>query len=372
MSISKYVTPSFATSLATSFSALALSLAVACGLTACSNDSKTGETGSDGSTATAPAEVTTLRFSHFWPATSFMQVDVFEPWAKKIEEDSKGRLKVEIYPSAQLSKPNATYDSAVKGAIDIGSQAQGYTAGRFPLSQITELPGLSNSATQMSCMIQTLYDNGTISDEYKDSHLLGVFGSGPAALHTKDKLVKGPDDLKGLRIRQPSAVAGDLFDSLGAQPVGLPATDIYTSIQRGVVDGVSFPWDPFKAFKVGEVAKKHTNIPIYSSGLLLTMNKAKYDSLPDDLKKVIDDNSGMALAKLAGEVQDRYYQAALKEAIDAGDEIVDIPDPFSDPAWQQPLQAGVNKYLASVKEKGLDADAVYAKAKEASKACAGK
>lgn len=364
MSISKYLRPSFATSLAT----LTLSLAVACGLTACSNDSKP----SDGSSATAPDEVTTLRLSHFWPATSFMQVDVFEPWAKKLEADSGGRLKVQIYPSAQLSKPNVTYDAAAKGAIDIGSQAHGYTAGRFPLSQIAELPGLSNSATQMSCVIQTLYDNGTIASEYQDSHLLGVFGSGPAAIHTKSKVIKTPDDLKGLRIRQPSAVAGDLLDSMGAQPVGLPATDIYTSIQRGVVDGVSFPWDPFKAFKVGEVAKKHTNIPIYSSGLLLTMNKAKYDSLPDDLKKVIDDNSGMALAKLAGDVQDRYYQAALKEATEAGDEIVDIPDPFSDPAWQKPLQAGVDKYLASVKEKGLDADAVYAKAKEASKACAGK
>lgn len=347
---------------------LALSIAMAVGLTACGSESN-NKTSAD-ATANA-AEVTTLRLSHFWPATSFMQVDVFEPWAKKIEEESAGRLKVEIFPSAQLSKPDATYDAAVKGTVDIGSQAHGYTAGRFPLSQIAELPGLSNSAGQMSCMIQTLYDNGDIADEYKDSHLLGVFGSGPASIHTVNKAVKSPDDLKGLRIRQPSAVAGDLLESMGAQPVGLPATDIYTSLQRGVVDGVSFPWDPFKAFKINEVAKKHTNIPIYSSALLLTMNKAKYDSLPDDLKKVIDDNSGMALSKLAGEVQDKYYQAALQEAIDAGDEVVDIADPFSDPAWQSSMQAGVDKYLASVNKNGVDANAVYAKAKEASKACAG-
>ena len=269
-----------------------------------------------------------------------------------------------------MSKPEATYDAAVKGIVDIGAQAHGYTAGRFPLSQIAELPGLSNSASQMSCMIQTLYDNGTIADEYSDSHLIGVFGAGPASIHTKDKLVRTPDDLKGLRIRRPSAVAGDLLESMGASPVGLPAPDIYTSIQRGVVDGVSFPWEAFKAFKINEVAKKHTNLPFYSSGLLLTMNKDKYESLPDDLKKVLDDNSGMAFSSLAGKSQDKYYQEALQEAIDAGDEILDIPDPFSDPLWAAPLQAGVDKYLSSVDKNGGDSKAVYAKAQEASKLCA--
>ncbi len=349
------------------FSPLALSLAIAAvAITGCGNNPEnTQAAGQESST-----ETTVLRLSHFWPATSFMHVDVFEPWAKKIEEESQGRLNIEIYPSAQLSKADVTYDAAVKGTVDIGSQAHGYTAGRFPLSQIAELPGLSNTAAQMSCMIQTLYDNGTIADEYKDSHLLGVFGTGPASIHTKDKLIRTPDDLKGLRIRRPSAVAGDLLESMGASPVGLPAPDIYTSIERGVVDGVSFPWDPFKAFRINEVAKKHTNLPFYSSGLLLTMNKNVYERLPDDLKKVIDNNSGMALSSLAGKVQDKYYQEALQEAIDAGDEVVDIPDPFSDPLWAKPLQAGVDKYLSSVDKTGADSKAIYAKAQEASKLCA--
>lgn len=352
------------------FSPLALSLAVAAfAVTGCSNGQE-GTQSSDQSSQASSGETTVLRLSHFWPATSFMHVGVFEPWAKKIEEESQGRLSIELYPSAQLSKPNVTYDAAVKGTVDIGSQAHGYTAGRFPLSQIAELPGLSNSAVQMSCMIQTLYDNGTIADEYRDSHLLGVFGTGPASIHTKDVLIRTPDDLKGLRIRRPSAVAGDLLESMGASPVGLPAPDIYTSIERGVVDGVSFPWDPFKAFRINEVAKKHTNLPFYSTGLLLTMNKETYEDLPDDLKKVIDDNSGMALSSLAGKVQDEYYQAALQEAIDAGDEVVDIPDPFSDPLWAVPLQAGVDKYLNSVDDTGADARAIYAKAQEASKLCA--
>ena len=156
---------------------------------------------------------------------------------------------------------------------------------------------------------------------------------------------------------------------MGASPVGLPANDIYTSLQRGVVDGLSFPWEAVKTFKIDEVAKYHTNIPFYSSALMVTMNQGTYDKLPDDLQQVIDKNSGMALAKKVGEVFDKYDQLALKEARDNGDEIVDIPDPLNDPDWKGPLEKGTQKYLSDVNALGLDADGVYEKAKAASAAC---
>src|SRR5699024_6339972 len=242
-------------------------------LTGCSNQS------SDSANGSAAAETTVLRFSHFWPATSSISTEVFEPWAKQIEEESNGRLKIEMYPSAGLSKADVTYESAVKGTIDIGSQAHGYTSGRFPLTQIAELPGLSNTATQMSCILQTLYEDGTIASEYEDSHVLFMYGAGPGSLHTTNKLIRTPEDMKGMRIRRPSAVAGDIIESAGASPVGLPANDMYTSLQRGVVDGLSFPWEAVTAFKIDEITKYHTHIPFYSSALIVAMNKDKYESL---------------------------------------------------------------------------------------------
>ena len=314
-------------------------------------------------------EVTVLRFSHFYPATADVNKEIFEPWAKKIGEDSNGRLKVEVYPSATLSKADTAYESTVKGTIDIGSQVQGYTSGRFPLTQIAELPGLSNSSTQTGCMLQTLYENGTISSEYEDSHLLFMFATGPGTLHSADKLIRTPEDMKGMRIRRPSAVAGDIIESMGASPVGLPANDIYTSLQRGVVDGLSFPWEAITTFKLDELTKYHTNIPFYSSALMMTMNKDKYESLPDDLKKVIDDNSGMALTKKVGEMWDRTDLLGLQAAKDRGDEIIDIPDPLNDPDWKGPLLKGTQKYLDDVSALGLDAESVYEKAKAASVAC---
>jgi len=346
-------------------STISLFIAIALGISSCSNQSDNNSVTSDNSTE----ETTVLRFSHFWPATSAMQTEVFEPWIKKLETESNGRLKVEIYPSATLSKPENTYDATAKGIVDIGSQAQGYTAGRFPLTQIAELPGLSNSAAQMSCMLQTLYENGTISSEYEDTHLLFMIGSSVGALHTVDKVIRTPEDMQGMRIRRPSAVASHIIEATGATAVGMPPTELYTSLQRGVIDGLSFAWSPAGDFRLTELTNAHTNIPFYTSSLLVTMNKDKYESLPDDLKKIIDDNSGRKMADMAADMFKREDAKFIEEARAKGDTIVDIPDPLNDPDWSGPLLEGSQNYLDEVSATGLDAQGVYEKAKAASAAC---
>ena len=340
---------------------LSMALAAIIGITGCSQSNDT--------VTTSTEEVTTLRLSHLWPTTAATHTDVFEPWAKKIEEESGGRIKVEIYPSATLTKPDATYDATAKGTVDIGSQLQGYTNGRFPLTQVAELPGLSSSATQMNCMLQTLYDDGVISSEYEDTHLLFMMGTGPGGIHTIDRPIRKPSDLSGLRIRRPSAIAGDIIEAAGGTPVGLPANDLYTSLQRGVLDGLSLPWDATGSFRLIELTNTHTNIPFYSSAIVVTMNKNKYESLPDDLKKVIDDNSGKAMAAVAGKVFDAEDTKFMAEAKAKGDTMIDIPDPLNDPEWKGPLEAGTQKYLKDIAALGLDGQMVYQKAQEASAAC---
>jgi len=339
---------------------IALSFALPMTLTACDSGAKTESASSD--------EVVVLRMSHFLPAPSAMNTQALEPWIKKIEEESDGRIKIENFPGSTLSEASETYDAAVNGKIDIGLQLQGYSSGRFPLSQIAELPGMSNSASQMSCIMQSLYDDGTISNEYEDSHVLALYGLGPGVLHSSTVIEK-PEDLRGMRIRRPSAVAGDILESMGAAPIGIPANDIYTSLQRGVIDGLSLQWDAVPVFRVNELVNNHTNIPLYSSGFVMNMNKAKYDSLPDDLKKVLDDNSGMVFAKMVGEVISKMDVEALQDAKDAGSNIIDIPDPLNDPAWSGPMKKGTQKYLASVSQSGVDAEAIYQKVRETSETC---
>jgi TRAP-type C4-dicarboxylate transport system substrate-binding protein len=354
---------------------LVIALAILLNFTGCSkNESSTTATANSTGTSSEnpvvdPNDVTILRFSHLWPASAVMNTDAFEPWAKKIQEESGGRIKVEIYPSATLSKPDATYDAVAKGTIDLGVQVPSYVNGRFPLTQIAELPGMSSSGVQMSCMLQKLYDDGVISSEYEDTHLLFMIGSEPGTLHTINRPIRKPDDMKGMRIRRPSAIAGDIIQAAGGTPVGLPVTDVYTSLQRGVIDGVSSTWDSTGSFRLTELVNTHTTMPLHSSALLVTMNKAKYESLPDDLKKIIDNNSGKEMAKIAAKVFDTLAAKYSEEARAKGDIMINIPDPLNDPEWKVPLEAGTKKYLADIEARGLDAQMVYRKAKEASADC---
>ena len=339
-----------------------IALATLIAMSGCSNNQQATADGS-------PDKVTTLRFAHFMTATDNINTEGFEPWARRIEEDSNGRIKVEIYPSATLSKPGATYDATAKGTVDIGMQVQGYTAGRFPLTQIVELPGIANTAEEQTCILYKLYDDGVISSEYEDTHVLALMGSGQGALHTIDTPIRVPADMKGLRIRQPSIVASHIIEATGAAPIGMPASDTYTSLQRGVIDGLSFTWQPIQAFRLDELLTTHTNIPFSNSSFIITMNKDKYNSLPDDLKKVIDDNSGKVLSENIAEIFDRSNAEALAAAKAKGDVMIDIPDPLNDPAWRDVLLKGSQSYLNEVNATGLDAQGVYEKVKVASAAC---
>ncbi len=332
-------------------------------LLGCSNNEESASVNGDSD------EVTTLRFSHFLTANDNINTEGFEPWARKIEEESNGRLKVEIYPSSTLSEAGATYDASAKGTIDIGMQVQGYTAGRFPLTQIVELPGISNTGQQQTCILYKLYDDGIISGEYEDTHLLSLMGTGQGALHTIDTAIRTPADMRGLRIRQPSVVASHVIDALGAAPIGIPAGDIYTSLQRGVIDGLAVTWQPIQAFRLDELLNTHTNIPFYNSTIVVSMNKEKYNSLPNDLKKVIDDNSGIVMSNRIAKIFDDSNAEVMAAARAKGDTMIDIPDPLNDPNWRGPLLDGTQRYLKEVAEKGLDGEAVYEQVKAASAAC---
>lgn len=318
----------------------------------------------------ASSATETLRFAHFWPATSAVNTEVFEVWAKTVEEASNGQIKIDMYPSQTLVKAAKSYDGAVTGLADITGVVQGYSAGRFPLTEIVELPGMTASAYQGSCILQSLYDSGDVAQEYDDSHVLFMFSTGPAYLHTREKEVKVPADLAGLRMRRPNEVAGSMLAEMGAAPVGIPAPGIYEALERGVVDGLSFPFEAMKIFRINELTNHHVQIPYGSSTFVATMNKRTYESLSPELKKVIDDNSGMQWAMKAAKVFNRLDQEGLAEAKAQGDTIHIVNDPLNDPEWGMPLKKGTEKYLRNIEERGATtAREVYKKATELRSKC---
>lgn len=320
-------------------------------------------------TSVNAAEVT-LRFAHLWPAVSAHHKQIMQAWADSVEKESNGRIKVEVYPSGTLAKPPAQYEAVKSRIADMTATVQGYTANRFPLTQIVELPGLVKNAPHGSCVIQSLYDEGLISGEYTDTHPLFLFTHGPGLIHVKGKVIRKPSDLAGLRIRRPTTVVGSLLERLGAQPVGMPAPESYQAMQRGVIDGVALPWEGAYVFRLLELTDSHTEVGgLYTLSFIVTMNKDVYNSLPADLKKVIDDNSGMKWAAKAGKVFDSIDKKGRAAAVKAGHTIVTIKGGINNPAWKAELSGATDNYLAELEGKGLPARKVYARAVQLAKTC---
>ncbi len=323
-----------------------------------------------GSTMSAQAADVTLRFAHFWPAVASAHKNLFQAWADAVQEQSGDRIAVEIYPAQTLAKAPAQYEAVTNRIADMTATVQGYTAYRFPLTQVVELPGLVQDAYQGSCIIQTLYDEGLISSEYEDTRPLFLFTHGPGLLHTKGKLVTTPEDLAGMRIRRPTSVVATILEGVNAQPVGMPAPESYQSMQRGVIDGVALPWEGALAFRLLELADKHTEVGgLYTLSFIVTMNKDVYESMPDDLKKVIDDNSGMAWSDKAAVEFDSLDKKGREQAVAEGHEIYTVEGGAENPAWKPVLDKATEAYLAQLEDQGLPARKVYARAVELAGTC---
>jgi TRAP-type C4-dicarboxylate transport system substrate-binding protein len=320
--------------------------------------------------STANAAEVTLRFGSIWPEVANVHKSLIEAWAKAVESDSNGRVKVELYPSATLAKPAAQYEAVARRVMDVTATVLSYTANRFPLTQVVEVPGVSRNAVHGSCVVQTLYDEGMLDSEFKDTHPLFFFTHGPGLLHTRDKLVRDPKDLDGMRIRHPSTVVAGLLERYGANPVGMPAPEAYPSLQRGVIDGVAFPWQGALAFRLNELAPYHTELGgLYTIVFVVTMNKATYDELPDDLKAVIDKNSGATWAHVAGQVFDADDQTGREQAIKAGHTIHQTEGGIENPAWKPALMEAAEAYVREVEDKGLAGRAVHDRALALASTC---
>ena len=257
------------------------------------------------------AQQVTLKLHHFVGAASNQQRLWFEPWAKKIEQDSGGKLKVEIYPSMQLGgKQPQLYEQAKDGVVDIVWTPAGSTPGRFPRLEVFELPFLTHTAGDKSAGAIWEYYQTYALNELQDVKALAVWGTSRGVLFTKGKLLKVPSDAAGLKLRATTRQTNDAFALIGAQPQSIPPPGVPEALAKGVIDGVAFPYDAVIPFKLDELTDRVSEFAgdrsFYTSVLLFLMNKAKYDSLPADLKKVIDANSGEALSRDLGKKWDEW------------------------------------------------------------------
>ncbi len=307
--------------------------------------------------ARAQAPVVSLKLHHFLPPVSNGHAKMLAPWAKQVEEDSQGKIKIEIFPSMQLGgTPPQLYDQARDGVVDIVWTLPGSTPGRFPTTEVMELPFIVAQRGIVNARAAQELADAHLKDEVRDVKVLSYWAHDAGHIHA-NRQVKTMEDLKGLKLRNPTRLAGEALKALGATSVGMPVPQVPESLAQKVIDGAVVPWEVVPAIKVHELVKFHTEITgspaFYAASFFLAMNKAKYDGLPPDLKAVIDKNSGMAFAERAGRMWDTEAVRVRDIVAKRGNTITQL-DAAEKARWVKATEPVYGAWIEQVKGKGLD------------------
>ncbi|MCR9122378.1 MAG: TRAP transporter substrate-binding protein [Phyllobacteriaceae bacterium] len=314
----------------------------------------------------ALAQEVTLRLHQFLPAQANVPKLVLDVWADNVEEASEGRIKVERFPSMQLGgTPPELIDQAIDGIADVIWTVVGYTPGRFPSTEVFELPFMVSDARAASSAYWQMFEEHMKDGEFADVHILGTWVHGPGMIHA-NKEVTSPDDMQGLRIRGATRQVNALLEQLGATPVGMPVPAVSEALSKGVIDGTTIPWEVTAALKVSELVDNHTEFEgshLYNVTFVLAMNKDRYESLPDDLKAVIDENSGHDFSVFAGGTQSDADGPSRQIAVDLGNNIVTVSEEEV-AVWRERSQPIYDAWVAEMNEKGIDGQALIDQAIE--------
>lgn len=314
-----------------------------------------------GMAVTSQAQEITLKMHHFLPAPATIPKLFLKPWAEKVERESGGRIKIQIFPSMQLGgKPPALYDQVKDGVVDIVWTLPGYTPGRFPRAEAFELPFMMTNAEATSKAFNE-YSDKYYADAFKDIKVLAVHVHGPGVMHVKGDDVQKLEDMKGKKLRGPTRVINGLLKRLGAVPIGMPLPAVPSALSKGVIGGTVIPWEVTRAFKISELTDTHTefggDLALYTAAFVFAMNKDKYDSLPDDLKKVIDDNSGAETGGWAGRVMQEQDAPGRKVAVERGKKIARIEGAELQ-HWKDAAKQVVADWIKEMDAKGLPGQAM--------------
>jgi TRAP-type C4-dicarboxylate transport system substrate-binding protein len=278
-------------------------------------------------TLSVPAQTRiTLKFHTFMSPTSYVWLNMHKPWMDKVERESGGRLRFEGYPAMQLGgSPAQLFDQAKDGIADIVWTLPGNTPGRFPRTEAFELPFIMSNAEATSKALWA-YIQTQAADEYREVRPLAFQVHGPGLFHIKNRVIESPDDLRGLKVRGPTRQATKMLGYLGATPVGMPLPQIPDALSKGVIDGCVLPWEVVPSIRAHELTGFHSEFDpaggaLYTNTFVMAMNLRRYNTLPDDLRRVIDNNSGPATSGWLGKTQQAGDAPARRMAAERGNRI---------------------------------------------------
>ncbi|MDR2017409.1 MAG: TRAP transporter substrate-binding protein [Syntrophobacterales bacterium] len=301
----------------------------------------------------AAEKVITLKVSNWFPITHKQSI-LLDEWGKEVEKKTNGKLKVNYYPAGTLVPTAQSYDAVTKGITDVGNHVLGYTVGKFPLTEIVDLPlGYPNNT--VPTRLANAFYNKFKPKEFDEVKILWFHAQAPGIVHTKDKSVTKLEDLKGLKMRTYGSNA-QFMGLLGGTPVAMPMTDVYDALSRGVADGLMCPYEALEGFRIGEQVKYHIENydTSYSATFVVAMNKKKWNSLPPDVQKVIDEMSVEYIEKFAA-MWDEIQKSGKEYCIKRGSKVITL-DKAEQAKWVAKAEPLFEDYAKRMKAKGLPGD----------------
>ncbi|MEO1709896.1 MAG: TRAP transporter substrate-binding protein [Pseudomonadota bacterium] len=316
----------------------------------------------------AKAEEYRFSIHHFLSPKAITHTKFLVPWAERVTRQSGGRLKFEIFPSMTLGgKPPELYRQVRDGTADFVWTLPGYTPGVFPRLEVFELAGVhGGSAVATTEAIQDVLP--MVAADLADVKPILVHVHAGNALHLVSKDVKSLGDLRGMKLRSPSRTGVWMLQSWGAEPVGMPVPALPQALSKGTIDGALIPFEVAVPLRIAELTSNSVELMngrrFGTSVFLFAMNKARYDALPDDLKKIIDDNSGANISKGIGELWDSMEPVGKKRATDLG-KTVRALSPETSAAFDAPAKEVAERWTKEASARGIDAQALLKAARDA-------
>ncbi len=294
----------------------------------------------------------TLTYANFPPAPTFPCVQM-ERWAKEVEKRTNGKVKVQTFPGGTLLPAKNIFDGVITGTADIGNFAMSYQPGRFPVSEAVDLPVGFTSAKAASLALLDLVEK--YPKEFEKVKLLTVFTCPPADFMTS-KPVRSLKDLKGMELRV-SGTGADAVKRLGGIPVAMPQSETPEALQKGVVKGVVSSMEILKDFNFAAYCPYATDTSLFVVTFAVVMNKDKWNAMPADVKKVLDD-----LKREQAEWTGRYVDDHVKEALAWSKQkykhqVINLPaaDKAEIPKLVQPM---IDDYIKRVSAQGLPGEQI--------------
>ncbi len=268
-----------------------------------------------------------LSFAHFVPPAHILTSSIIEPLQQRLAEAGSD-LTIRVYPGGELgANPLEQYVRAVQGVADMVWSLQGYTSSQFPRTMVAELPGVVSDGRNGYDALWDAWEAGQIQSEYPGTVPLALWTSEPNIIIMKDRDIRSPADLAGLKIRVAGSVAGEVVEALGAVPVQMPANEIYNALQTGLIDGIITGASAVADFRLDEVANSYTiGAPLGRISFMVVMNQGRYEELSEEQRAALDGVIGRSLSQSGEEGWNGRATKTIEALRSADNTVIDLTE----------------------------------------------